>query len=237
MITKLKNAIDSNSKEIPEIMQLDKSISAFEKAVQNAKVAISHRVMSLFQNGNVEEVYKLKPLVEILNDGDELVSNTTLASDISNKRPLKVSFMNKEIECNTWRGVSEAVLNILYASNKQGFNSLLKNEEFSSKTPYLAKSAEGMKGPMMLGNGAQTVYADVARITNNDFFYLKKILSALDHDVSEVILDLDPNYSRKPFERTKKIANAEQITDKTPKKRGRKPKNQNTEEKIAVSAE
>ena len=237
MITKLKSAIDSNSKEIPEIMQLDRSISAFEKAMQNAKVAISHRVMTLVQNGNVEEVYKLKPLVEILNEGEEIGVNTTLASDISNKRPLKVSFMNKEVQCNTWRSVSEAVLNILYASDKQGFNSLLKNEEFASKTPYLAKSAEGMKGPMMLGNGAQTVYADVARITNNDFFYLKKILSALNHDTSEVILDLDPNYTRKTFERTKKTANTEQNIEKTPKKRGRKPKNQMTKEQASISAE
>ena len=71
----------------------------------------------------------------------------------------------------------------------------------------------------------------------DDKFYLKKILSALNHDVSEIILDLDPNYSRKTFERTKKTEKIEQSTEKTPKKRGRKPKNQVTDEKIAVSAE
>lgn len=238
MITEIKNAIHSSNCNIPEVVQLEKNINILEKSLVTARNAVSDRVMLMVRNGKVEELYKLKPLVDILGTNSEpIAEGTTLASDLSNRRPMKVSFLGKESAQTSWRGVSEAILEILYNSNKTAFNNMLKNSNFSANKPYIARAGEGMTAPVMLGNGAHAVYVDVARVTNNDFFFLKKIVKEMGHDENEIVITLDPNFTRKSFERTKKTKDTVKKTvakdeNKQPKKRGRKPKAAKVEQPV-----
>lgn len=200
MLSQISRAIDeSHITDIPEVEELRKSLTTIDRVLTSAKEAVSERVMKMVQDGDVEGLYKIRPLVDLISSEDPAKITVTMASDLSNKRPKSINFLGTEAKATSWRGVTEAVLNILYNSDKSGFTNLMKSTDFKSKAPYYAKSPENMKAPVMLGSGAGVVYADASRITNNDFFYLKKTLQVLGHEISDVVIELDPTFQRKPI--------------------------------------
>lgn len=238
MLENLKKSLESTNSSMPEIKAVAKAVTNLETSISSAKTAVSNKIMKLVQEGNVEEIYKLRELVGVLNSDDVSKNLITLSSPLANRRPKAVTFLGKESKQNTWRGVTEAMLGILYENDKHSFQKLLHNTEFDTRKPYYAKSSDNMDAPVMLGSGASAIYADAARITNNEFFFLKKTLRALGHDADEVIIEIDPQYMRKPSSKgqdkameaknkktsTVKSAKESKAEEKVPAKRGRKPK-------------
>lgn len=218
MLSQINRAIEeSHITDIPEVEELRKSLSTINNALTSAKEAVSERVLRMVQDGDVEGLYKIRPLVELISSEDPAKINVTLSSDLSNKRPKSITFLGTEKPATSWRGVTEAVLNILYDSDKSGFTSLMKNSDLKSKTPYYAKSPENMKAPVMLGSGAGVVYADASRITNNNFLYLKKTLQIMGHNISDVVVELDPEFQRKPITNRAKNKSKNETKDKAQK--------------------
>ena len=204
MFEELKKVINDSNVDIPEIIRVNRAIDTLENTVATAKTALAGRVMQLVQNGDIEQLYKLRSLVEIFNAGETQSNTVTLASNLTNYRPKGIKFGDVNETVSTWRGVSESVLKALYSENPKNFASLLHSSDIDKEKPYFAKSPDNMAAPLMLGHGKDVIYADVSRVTNNEFFFLKKTLNALNHSPDEVMIELDPNYSRKKVERKSK---------------------------------
>lgn len=226
MFEELKKVINDSGVDIPEIHGVSRAIDTLESNVSKAKTALAGRIMQMVQAGDVEQLYKLRSLVSVFNAGESQSNSVTLASNLTNYRPKSVNFNGKSEDVSTWRGVSEFVLKNLYSENIKNFTALLHSADIDKEKPYFAKASDNMTAPLQLGHGKDVVYADVSRVTNNDFFILKKTLNSLNHTADEVVIELDPDYSRKKVEKRasskKKDAKSEKTTEK--KKPGRPKK-------------
>lgn len=220
MFEQIKKAMTkSNVSEMKEFVRLQKSMDNFDKSIESARAAVVRAI----ENGDQKTSSKMKYIAEALNVGigaTNTSKSVNLDGDMTNKRPESITFMGKTVETKSWRAVSEAVLNILYENDKTVFSKLVK-EAGNEKSPYLSRSSDGMKAPVMLGSGRGAIYADVSKVTNNDFLFLKKIMSAANVNQNELIINIDPTYYRKPVVRKKKV---EDNKSTEPKRRGRPKK-------------
>lgn len=219
MFEQIRKAISkSNVGEMKEIIRLQKSMDSFDKSIESARNAVSKAM----NDGKTSA--KMKYIAEALNISDNSIKPTnkkvTINDDMTNKRPESVTFMGKTVEAKSWRAVSEVVLNMLYDKDRTVFSNFIKAGD-QGRVAYIARSSDGMRAPIMLGSGRGAIYADVSRITNNDFLFLKKLMDVAGVEQNQLIINLDPTFYRKPVVRRKKGSSVE---ENKPKRRGRPKK-------------
>lgn len=235
MFEQIKKAISkSGVGQMKEFVRLQKSMDSVEKSIESARKVVAKSM----KDGQGSS--KMKYIAEALNvntNGNNTTSKKSvhINGDMTNKRPMSITFMGKTVEAKNWRAVSEAVLNMLWDKDKAVFANFIKDAD-QGKSPYIARKPEGMKAPVMLGSGRGAIYADVSRVTNNDFLFLKKVMSAAKVSENDLVINLDPTFYRKPVSRrkkettkSKKPVNKKTVSKKVqsknpPKRRGRPAK-------------
>jgi len=118
----------------------------------------------------------------------------TLEDNLSNKKPSIVEFEAQMYNVYSWRELAEAVCRKLNDVDHELFASFVRNKTVNgTKSRYFSKASKEMDSPVSIGD----VYVDVAKLTNNNFFFMKKVLRLYGYALSDVKIYVDPDFNRK----------------------------------------
>lgn len=135
---------------------------------------------------------------------DENAVAVTMTDDLTGKRPIAFNFMGKTYDVNSFRSLSESLCRVLYEHDKQNFVNLENIPSVNGdKHKYFSKEkSDVMSDPVLIGDGNDAIYVDIAKLSVNNLFFLKRVCSAMGIDPNKIPIYIDSNYVRK--ERTKK---------------------------------
>ena len=120
---------------------------------------------------------------------------------MANRKPSAVEFLGEIYSVYTWRELTEAVCLSLSNINPELFASFVKNKSVNGiKNKYFARHSRDMETPVLIGEGDNAIFVDMAKLTNNNFFFLKKVLRIFGFDAKDIKVFLDPNFKRKKAE-------------------------------------
>ena len=126
----------------------------------------------------------------------------SIADNLTNKRPVSIEMDGKTEIVNSFRSLTETACRLANAKNHSKFASISENPNVNGdKHQYFSSNSNGMSDPVMIGSGRNAVYVDVAKLAINNLYFLKKALTELGYDISQIKVAIDPNYTRKPREK------------------------------------